>query len=277
MAGVEQDRVEDRAVDVVLALLEGAVAGAHGLRAAVAGELGVDLLGQVAAAVDAVHDLEAAVLVGLEVGDELDELLRLPVQAEEVQRAQREARVAHPRVAVVPVALAARRLRQRGRQRRHRGAGGHVRQALDRERRALDRLTPRVIGEVGVRQPPAPELRRRLQPPDRVVVVVGHREALAPAQRAEARLALLEHVPGADAAALDPRDEIGPQAQGEAGAGRVDGVALLVGELPVGRRAPVVEHGLADRARSPRGRRCSGRCARGGARRPRRWAAGCAG
>ena len=94
-------------------------------------------------------------------------------------------------------------------------------------------------------QPP-PELRRRLETTDRVVVVVGHREALAPAQRAEARLALLEHVPGADAAALDPRDEIGPQAHREAGPGRVDGVALLVGELPVRRCAPVVEHGLAD-------------------------------
>ena len=96
-------------------------------------------LGQVAAAVDPVHDLERAVLVGLEVGDELHELVGLPVEVEEVQRLERERRVAHPAVAVVPVALAAGGLGQRRRERGHRRTGGHVGEALDRERRALDR------------------------------------------------------------------------------------------------------------------------------------------
>ena len=54
-----------------------------------------------------------------------------------MQRPQRERRVAHPAVAVVPVALAARRLRQRGRQRGDHRAGRRVGQPLQHERRAL--------------------------------------------------------------------------------------------------------------------------------------------
>ena len=99
----------------------------------------------------------AAVVVGLEVGDELHELLGLPVEVQVVQRLQREGRVAQPRVAVVPVALAARGLRQRRRERRDRGARRHVREPLDRERRALDRFAPAVIGDARAAQPVAPE------------------------------------------------------------------------------------------------------------------------
>ncbi len=118
-----------------------------GLRPGVAGEVVARGLGQVAAAVDPVHDLQRPVLVGLEVGDELHELLGLPVEVQVVQRLQREGRVAQPRVAVVPVALAAGRLRQRGRERRDGRAGRHVGEALDRERRALDRVAPAVVGD----------------------------------------------------------------------------------------------------------------------------------
>ena len=53
--------------------------------------------------------------VALEVGDELHELVRLPIEVEVVQRLERERRVADPGVAVVPVALASRRLGQRRR------------------------------------------------------------------------------------------------------------------------------------------------------------------
>ena len=112
-ARVQQDRVEHRAEDVVLPLVERAVADPHRPRARVAREVVARRLGQVAPAVDAVHDLQRAVLGRLDVGDELHELVGLPVEVEPVQRLQRERRVAHPRVAVVPVALAARRLGQR--------------------------------------------------------------------------------------------------------------------------------------------------------------------
>ena len=93
---VEQDRVEHGAEDVVLPLVERAVADPHGPCARVAGEVVARRLGQVAPTVDPVHDLERAVLVRLEVGDELHELVGLPVQVQPVERLEREGRVAHP-------------------------------------------------------------------------------------------------------------------------------------------------------------------------------------
>ena len=143
--GVEQDRVEHRAVHVVLALVERAVAGADGAGAGVAGQVVAGRLGEVPAAVDAVHDLEAAVVDRFELGDELDELVGLPVEVEPVERLEREGRVAHPRVAVVPVALPARRLGQRRREGGDRGPRRHVGEALDGEGGALQVLPVAVV------------------------------------------------------------------------------------------------------------------------------------
>ena len=159
-AGVQQDRVQRGAVDVVLALVERAVADPHGARADVAGEVVARRLGEVAATVDPVHDLQRAVGVGLEVGDELHVLVGLPVEVEPVQRLQRERRVADPGEAVVPVALAARGLGQRGGERRDGRPGRHVGEALDRQRGALDRPAPLVVGDAGPVDPVAPEARR---------------------------------------------------------------------------------------------------------------------
>ena len=136
-AGVQQERVEHGAVDVVLTLVEGSVAEADRLGALVAREFVPGRLGQVTAAVDAVHDLQAAVVVRLEVGHELHELVGLPVEVQEVQGLQGERRVPHPRVAVVPVPLAARGLGQRRGERRDRGTRRHVGEALDRQRGSL--------------------------------------------------------------------------------------------------------------------------------------------
>ena len=180
---VLEDRVEHRAVDVVLTLIEGAVADPHRVRAGVAGELLAERLGQVAPAVDPVHDLQPAVAVGLDVGDELHELVGLPVEPEQVQRLQRERRVAHPRVAVVPVALAPRRLGQRGRQRRDERARRHVGQALDRQRRALDRLAPAMVGEL--RRAPAIAARsgRCRRAARRVLDIDGRDQPVLPGKR----------------------------------------------------------------------------------------------
>ena len=190
---VQQDRVQHRAVDVVLALVERAVADAHRARAGVAGQVVARRLGQVATPVDAVHDLQRAVVVGLEVADELHELVGLPVEVEPVQRLQRERRVAHPRVAVVPVALAARRLGQRRRRRRDGGAGRHVGEALDRQRRALDRLAPAVVGDRRARLSQPRQKRVVAVEPRLGVVAVGRRgQALRPRQRAVEPLALVQ-------------------------------------------------------------------------------------
>ena len=144
-AGVKQHGVQRRAVDVVLPLIECAVPDPHGTGAGVSREVVTRGLGQITTPVDPVHDLQRSILVELEVGDELHELVRLPVQVEEMKRLQGEGGVADPGVAVVPVALAARGLRQRRGQRRDGRPGRHVGEALDRQRRALDRLPPAVV------------------------------------------------------------------------------------------------------------------------------------
>ena len=214
---VEEDRVEDGAEDVVLPLVERAVPDADGTGPGVPREVVERRLGQVAPPVDPVHDLQRPVVVRLEVGDELHELVGLPVEVEPVERLERERRVAHPRVAVVPVALAAWRLGQRRRQRRHGGAGRHVGQPLDRERRALDRVAPAVIGDPRAPEPAAPEAPCRGDPRVRLVGILRRREPFGPGEAAVRALALLEHVAAADAVALDPEQEIGAEADRHAG------------------------------------------------------------
>ena len=111
-AGVQEDGVEYRSEDVVLALVERAVPDPYRMGALVAGQLVSGRLGEVSPAVDPVHDLQAAVLGRFDVGDELHELVGLPIQEKEVQCLQGEGAVAHPRVPVVPVAFAAGCFRQ---------------------------------------------------------------------------------------------------------------------------------------------------------------------
>jgi hypothetical protein len=111
-AGVQQDGVQYRAEDVVLTLVERAVPDPYRAGALVSGQLVSGRLGEVAPAVDAVHDLQAAVLGGLDIGDELHEFVGLPIQQQVVQCLEREGAVAHPGVPVVPVALTAGRFRQ---------------------------------------------------------------------------------------------------------------------------------------------------------------------
>ena len=243
---VEHDRVQDRAEDIVLALVEGAVADPHRARPGVAGELVAGRLGQVAPSVDPVHDLQRPVLVRLEVGHELHELVRLPVEVEKVERLQGEGRVAHPGEAVVPIALAPGGLGERGRQRGDRGAGWHVGEALDRQRRALDRLAPAVVGHPGAGEPVAPEVRGRGEPGVRIVDVLGRRQLLGPRERAEDLLSLLERVPRPDPVALDPELHVGPQPDRLPGAGRVSGLPVVTGQGPFGRRAAVIEGRFAD-------------------------------
>src|SRR4029078_12628850 len=65
--GVQEQRVEDGAEHVVLTLVKGTVPESYGSRALVARQLVARRLGEVATAVDAVHDLQPAVRVRLEV------------------------------------------------------------------------------------------------------------------------------------------------------------------------------------------------------------------
>ena len=146
------------AVEVELDLAVGAVADAHRLRTAVALEVVEDGLGQPVLAAHAVHHLQ---VVGVAGGCALDEQAEPPclaLEAEGEQRLQREARVAHPAVAVVPVAAGAHRLRQRGGGGGGDGAGGRVGQPLDDQRRAQHRLAAPLVavGDVGLLAPAPP-------------------------------------------------------------------------------------------------------------------------
>ncbi len=244
---VLEDRVEHGPVDVVLALVEGAVADPHRAGAGVAREILAEGLGEIAAAVDPIHDLQPAVAVGLKVGHELHELVGLPVEAEEVQGLERERGVAHPGEAVIPVALAARRLGQRGRQRGDSRSRRHVREPLDGQRRALDRLPPAMVPKrTHPVKPAPPEAHRGVDLRGRLVDVGRSSQMLTPGQACVGPLAGGQGVAGAHAVGLDPQLEIGHQADRLAGAGGVGGVAAAVGQLPLARRATVVEGRLAD-------------------------------
>ena len=108
---MQVDGVKDRAPDVVLLLAVGGVADPHRLGALVAGQVVERRLAELALAADAVHDLEVGRVLS-DVGDEVEEVVRLAREAERVEAPEHEGGVPDPGVAVVPVALAARRLRQ---------------------------------------------------------------------------------------------------------------------------------------------------------------------
>ncbi len=244
---VQIDRVEHGAVHVVLALPVGAVSDPDRRGALVALEVGKLLLVQVPLAAEAVHDLERSVAVAPEVGDELHEVVGLPVEAERVQRPQRERRVAHPAVPVVPVALTAGRLGQRRRGGRHRRAGRRIRQTLQRERRALEVLAPPMVGEAAAGEPVAPVVERGLESVLGIGAVLGAVQAVPPSERDEPLLALVQGVPGARPVALDPDPQVGDQPQDRLPVARLGRRPVLLDHLPLGRRAPVVEHRLAHR------------------------------
>ena len=243
--GVQVDRVEHGAPHVVLVLAVGAVADPDRARVLVAREVVEDLLGQLGAAVDAVHDLELALLGLGDVGHEVEEVVRLPVEPERVQAPERERGVADPGVAVVPVALAARRLRQRGGGGGDHRAGRRVGEALERERAALQIAAPRVVGELAAVEPVLPVVGG----PDEPAVGVlerARRRVVGPGQRAEHLLALLHQVPRGDARALDAEVEVAHQVQLEVVVA-LDGhvVVVAAGVVPVAAGPAVVERRLA--------------------------------
>ena len=101
--------VEQRAPHIVLRLPVGRVTVADGLCTLVAAEMIEHLFVEGALATDAVHHLQIPFIAG-NVGDELEEIVRLPIEAKRVQPPEHERRVADPAVAVIPVALAIRSL-----------------------------------------------------------------------------------------------------------------------------------------------------------------------
>ena len=129
-------QVDQGAVGVELELLGGRVADPDRARMLVAVEPVEDDLGEPSLASDAVHDLEIAGATRRAPLDEAPEAVRLVVGPDRGQRASAHRRVADPAEAVVPVPLAAKPLRQRGRRRRRDRPGGGEGQPLEGDRRA---------------------------------------------------------------------------------------------------------------------------------------------
>ena len=163
-----------------------------------------------------------------------------------MQRLEGERRVAHPGVAVVPVALAARGLGQRRREGGDRGPGGHVGEALDRERGPLDGLAVAVVDRAHLPHPGAPHVAGGGHGGIGLVDVGGGGEPLGPGQRAVRPLAGVEDVAGPDPTALDAERQVGAQPHRLPGPAGVGGVPIIAHELPGGGGAAVVEHRLAD-------------------------------
>src|SRR4029077_9052340 len=111
--------------------------------------------------------------------------------------------------AIVPVALSPGRLGQRCRQRGDGRARGHVREALDRERGALDRLAPAMIGPARTPEPRSPVAGSRGEARVGVVDVGGRLQLARPGKRTEDLLALFEDMPGSDPIALDANGHVG--------------------------------------------------------------------
>ena len=244
--GVQIDRVEQRPPDIVLLLVKGPVADPHGPRALVSGQVIERLLGQPTLTIDAVHDLENALLGLGHVGDEIEEVVCLPVKAERVQAPQHERRVADPGEPVVPVALPARGLGQRRRRGSHQCPGRGIRQPLQRQRRALQVRPPRVIRKLPVIEPVLPVMRRPHQPVIRFLIR-GGRPVIRPRQRHEQRVALLHQRPPRRPRPLKADVHVRGQLQLELDA-LVDCLRAVVvgpGVLPLGGQAAVVEDRLA--------------------------------
>ncbi len=149
--GMQIHRVEHGAPpNVVLHLVVRAVADPHRARIVVAGQVVQLLFDQLPFAADGVHHLQRmpfTVIGARHVGDEGEEVVRLAVQTEGVEAPpQCERRVTHPGIAVVPVAFALGRLGQRCGRSGQQCAGRRIRQALERQRAALQIGTPRVVG-----------------------------------------------------------------------------------------------------------------------------------
>jgi len=278
---VQVHRVQDRTPDVVLALVVGAVADAHRARVVVTGEVVEGLLVQVALPTHPVHDLQRvrrAVLAARDVADEAEEVVGLAVQAQRVQPPQRKRGVAHPGVAVVPVALPARGLRQGGRGGGEQGAGGGVGQPFERECALLQVGTPRVVREAAQGDPLPPALLglphgvRGLGPGLRggqVRPAQGHEDVVALGQP--------RACPGLPP--LQPQPQVGGELEGRMvpllRRGHRDGLAVdVAGVLPAGPAAVVVEGRLAAQGQLDRAGDAAHRAA-GRAGHPSRWGCAC--
>ena len=163
----EMQRVDDLAIHVELALVDGGVADPDRGRALVAGQPGGLPLGQAALTGHAVHDLHVGRITGHRAAEPVPPGQGLGGVPGAQQGLQGEGRITQPAVAVVPVAHPADVFRQRAGRRRDDPAGGLVGERLQRDQGAEHRLP--VLALVGAaRGPVLPEPGGRRQQGGRV-------------------------------------------------------------------------------------------------------------
>ena len=242
---VQVERVHDLADDVELELGRGAVPDPHRTRVAVAAEVVERRLGADDVPVDAVEDVQPASPAPASVhraSSQVHEGAGLLGEAEPHQRVHREGGVTDPGEAVVPVAGAADRLRQRGGRGGHQRPGGLVDQQLQRQRRPLHHL-PVPAPVPGPADPPLPVPRAcRRAGPATSPISSGCGEPQR--DSASARLSPSSRTGCADGRGPvggqrhgGPQDELGERGE-EEGAGALD-------DLHLGPRPGVVEGGRA--------------------------------
>jgi hypothetical protein len=198
--------IDEQAERIELELRRGAVADAHRAGAAIALEVELEL-GDPALPAHAVGDAQVPDVTGGRALDEAAEAVGLALVAQVREGAGREGRVAHPGVAVVPVAHTARGLGQRGGRGSGHRAGRLVGQRPEHQRRALDagRFGRPQVG--GPLRPVPPRRPGPLQEPvDRFGVEVGHTLVV---QRAGAREAQPQACPLAAADGHARREVVG--------------------------------------------------------------------
>ncbi len=199
-------------------------------------------LGEVLAAVDAVEDLQALLGGVLAAGLEpVHERRRFLGEAEAHQGVEGEGGVAHPGVAVVPVAGVADGLGQRRRGRRHQRPGGLVDQQLEAQRRALDHLPPPPL-VARLAQPTVPVPHGGLEQP----VGLAHLDGAwgsVPGEQQVGPLAGVEVEAGDGGGAFDPKRHGG--AQHQAPGGRDELGAHPIDDADLVRRPGEVKGGIA--------------------------------
>jgi hypothetical protein len=241
------DGLQHGAPHVVLALGVGLVANPDRAGAIVAAEVAEHPLGEPPLTVHPVDHLHLAVPLG-DVGQEPEEVVGLPVEAERVQAPQRERGITQPAEPVVPVPLAARHLGQRGGGRGDHGPAGRERQPLEGQRAALQVPAPRMVREPAPGQPVLPVVRGPDQPAAGVGVA-ERRLVAGPGQRHEVMLTLPHPGSGHGPAALEAKPHVGGQGQPGVGVGGgrpADALRVVpVGVLPAPRVCAVAEHRLA--------------------------------
>ena len=194
--------VEQLAVHVELALAPRPVADAHGSAVTPAGEVRKVPLGEVTLTADAEHDRQVDALVHRGRSSsrhEVEELVGFVGAGGDPQRLDREAGIADPGVAVVPVALAARGLRQRRRRCGDDGTRRAERQRLQHPTAVVHELAVRAVVALVQRRPRAPR-------GDRVVELVGDGVLRPQFRRSIAGCSMVEREPdGVAGAHEEPR------------------------------------------------------------------------